>query len=101
MMAGEKRCQYCGKVFVPDRRVGMRQKACSAACGKRRKKENNRAFGRKNPGYWRGRYAVVKEWRKDYPNYQRLWRQERKARHTPLPTGEIQAELFAKALDAV
>lgn len=100
MMAGEKRCRYCGKMFVPDRRVGARQKACSAECRKQRKKENNRAFSGKNRDYWRGRYSVVKEWRKNHPDYQKFWRQTRKERGGLKP-GEIQAELFAKALDAV
>jgi len=62
MMAGERRCQYCGKMFVPDRRVGLRQKTCSAACRKVRKSENNRRFRRKNPDYWLGWYDMVKAW---------------------------------------
>lgn len=101
MMAGEKRCQCCGKVFAPDRRVGARQKACSAECRKQRKKENNRVFRRENPDYWIGRYDVVKEWRKKHPDYQKTWRQRRKERHIAFQPGEIQAEMFSKALDAV
>jgi len=101
MMAGEKRCQCCDKMFVPDRRVGVRQKMCSAACRKVRKSESNKSFRRKNPDYWLGRYDVVKAWRKDHPDYQKTWRKRRKERHMALQPGEIQAEMFAKALDAV
>jgi hypothetical protein len=97
-MAGEKQCPYCGRMFVPDRRVGARQKACSTACAKLRKRENNEAFRRKNQDYWRGRYEVVKAWRAEHPEYQKNWRRARRGGRKP---GEIQAEMFAKALDAV
>lgn len=101
MMAGEKRCQCCGRMFVPDRRVGPRQMTCSAACRKVRKSENNKRFRRKNPGYWLGRYEVVRVWRKEHPDYQREWRRRQKEQRQGLVPGEIQAEMFSKALDAV
>jgi hypothetical protein len=101
MMAGKKRCSCCGRMFVTDRRVGARQKTCSAACRKMRKIESNKRFGRKNPDYWLGRYEVVKVWRQEHPDYQREWRRRRKERRRELGVGEIQAEMFAKALDAV
>ena len=101
MMAGEKRCQCCGGIFVPDRRVGVRQKTCSAKCRKVRKNENNKRFRRKNPDYWFGRYDVVKAWRKDHPDYQKSWRRLRKERRIEPSPGEIQAEMFSTALDAV
>ncbi len=101
MMAGELRCAYCGRMFVPDRRVGARQKTCSAACRKIRKHESNRRFRRKDPGYWLGRYEVVKAWRAEHPGYQREWRKRQKERQAVFSAGEIQAEMFAKALDAV
>ena len=101
MMAGKKRCQCCGRMFVPDRRVGARQKACSAACRKIRKSESNKRFRRKDPGYWQGRYEVVKAWRAEHPGYQQAWRRRRKEQRQGLTAGEIQAEMFAKALDAV
>lgn len=101
MMAGEKRCQCCGKMFVPDRRVGVRQKTCSVACRKVRKSESNKRFRRKNPDYWLGRYDVVKPWRKNHPDYQKTWRQRRKEQRMALSPSEIQAEMFSKAIDAV
>ncbi len=59
-----KRCAFCGRFFVPDRRVGPRQKACGReACKKNRKKVAQRAWVDKNPGYFQGRYPYVKEWR--------------------------------------
>src|SRR3990172_7011572 len=100
MVSGEKRCQCCGRKFMPDRRVGLRQKTCSAACRKVQKSEGNRRFSRENPDYWRGRYEVVKAWRQDHPDYQKTWRQRRKERRMTFSPGEIQAEMFSKALDA-
>jgi hypothetical protein len=101
MMVGKNYCQCCGMMFVPDRRVGLRQKTCSVACRKVRKSESNKRFGRKNPDYWLGRYDVVKAWRKDHPDYQKTWRRKRKERRMALKPGEIQAEMFSKALDTV
>ena len=98
MMAGEKRCLCCGGIFVPDRRVGVRQRTCSAECRKVRKRENNKRFRRKNPDYWLGRYDVVKAWRKDHPDYQKTWRQRRNERRMEFKPGEIQAEMFSKPL---
>jgi hypothetical protein len=100
-MAVRKRCQYCGKLFIPDKRIGTRQKACSAECQKLRKRDNNRTFSRNNPGYWRGRYSVLKEWRQNHPGYQRQWRQARAQRREAMKPPEIQAELFLKALEGI
>ena len=101
MMAYEKRCQCCGKIFAPNRRIGLRQKSCSDTCRKLLKRESNRRFSRKNPGYWLGRYDVVKAWRKDHPGYQREWRHQCKVRQLGRSPAEIQAQLFIKAVDTV
>ncbi|MGZ6202780.1 MAG: hypothetical protein ACXWMO_13065 [Syntrophales bacterium] len=92
----QRRCPYCGKLFIPDVRVGGRQKACSLACQRSRKKENNRSFRARNPEYWWGRYEEVKDWRQKHPDYQRQWRQARKQRRS---AGEIQAERLRKAME--
>jgi ferric-dicitrate binding protein FerR (iron transport regulator) len=61
-----------------------------------RKKENNRAFTEKNPGYWSERYEEVRQWRQRHPDYQRRWRQaKRKGRSA----GEIQAERLRRAIE--
>jgi len=93
----EKRCHYCGRLFVPDSRVRDRQKACSVSCQKLRKRENNRFYRQKNPGYWKNHYEdCVKPWRQQHPDYQRQWRQRRKRGRYP---GEIQAERIGKAIE--
>lgn len=100
MKVREKRCSYCGKKFVPDRRVGDRQKACSRACQKLRKQENNRLYREKNPNYWKNHYEDhVKPWRQRHPDYQRQWRQRRKRAVKGRSSGEIQAEMLRKAIE--
>ena len=59
-----KKCQFCGRFFIPDFRVGERQKACTRVeCRQARKHSAQEAWLAKNPGYFRGRYPYVKEWR--------------------------------------
>lgn len=58
------RCEFCGRFFVPDRRVGNRQRSCSnALCRKKRKQGAQKRWVAENPGYFCGRYEVVKQWR--------------------------------------
>lgn len=88
-VVGQKRCVYCGRYFKPDRRVKDRQKACKdEGCRRRRKKEAQRRWVEANPGYFKGRYGYVKEWRGRHPGYQRLWRARRRAKRR-----EIQDEI--------
>lgn len=96
----KKKCLYCGKEFIADPRVGQRQKACSARCQRLRKKENNKAFSKNNPGYWQDRYEYVKEWREKHADYQRQWRQKSKQRAVT-SQDEIQAEILRKVIDSI
>ena len=57
-----KQCEFCGKYFVPDPRVGDRQRACSRSpCKKARKQSAQRRWVDDNPGYFCGRYPELKE----------------------------------------
>ena len=60
-----KHCEFCGRFFVPDPRVGSRQRACSREeCRKARKHASQQAWlAAQEPGYFCGRYPYVKEWR--------------------------------------
>lgn len=59
-----KQCHYCGRYFVPDKRVGARQKSCGRAeCRQKRKKQAQRQWCDKNPGYFKGDYWRIKQWR--------------------------------------
>jgi len=61
-----KQCEFCGRFFVPDPRVGIRQRSCfRKVCQDTRKQSSKRAWReRETPhGYFAGRYPYVKEWR--------------------------------------
>jgi hypothetical protein len=59
-----KKCEFCGRFFVPDPRVGNRQRACShPACKKARKRGSQQKWVADNPGYFADRYPYVKEQR--------------------------------------
>jgi hypothetical protein len=68
-----KRCLFCGQFFIPDPRVGDRQKACHREpCKKKRKTVAQRRWCENNPGYFQGRYPYVKQWREQRkPSHQR------------------------------
>ena len=62
-----KHCEFCGRFFVPDPRVGNRQRSCfRPECQEARKRASKRAWReRETPrGYFAGRYAYLKEWRR-------------------------------------
>jgi len=59
-----KHCEFCGRFFIPDPRVGNRQRACSRPeCGKARKRASQQTWLAHEPDYFSGRYSYVKEWR--------------------------------------
>ena len=58
----EKICIICHKPFIPDSRVGDRQKACSNwYCKQQRKKLAQKQWCLKNPDYFKERYPLLKE----------------------------------------
>ena len=62
-----KHCEFCGRFFVPDSRVGNRQRSCfRQECQDARKRSSKRAWReRETPcGYFAGRYPYIKERRK-------------------------------------
>jgi hypothetical protein len=61
-----KHCEFCGRFFVPNPRVGNRQRACfRPECQDARRRASKRAWlARETPGgYFVGRYPYVKQWR--------------------------------------
>ena len=65
-----KRCRFCRRMFVPDPRTKGKQYACSRkACRRQRNKESRKAWAKRNPGYFRGRYANTRKWLDEHPGY--------------------------------
>ena len=60
----QKQCLFCGRFYSPDPRV-KNQKACfRPQCKKARQQLAFNNWHRRNPNYFKGRYLVLKEWRK-------------------------------------
>lgn len=86
---GQKRCVYCGRYYRPDPRARRQQKSCTdPTCRAKRKRESQRRWVEANPDYFKGRYVNVKEWRKKYPDYQRLWRKKVREIQDGIPPAE-------------
>lgn len=74
-----KHCHYCGRFFKPHPRVGNRQKCCGRSiCVKQRKYESQHSWRKKNPDYFKNRYPYLVAWRSSHPDYQCLWRKNRR-----------------------
>ena len=72
----KKRCVWCGHWFRPARRRWRKQKACyRVKCRKKRQALARRRWRRKNRGYFKGRYPLLKKtW--DYAGHLRGYRAE-------------------------
>lgn len=104
-----KKCRYCPTLFVPNPRLGDRQKTCdSTKCRKALKADNNARWTEANPDYFRNDYLRVKEWLDDHPGYLQHYRnshpeyvqrnrtaQRRRDRRKKL-TLDIQASIISK-----
>lgn len=63
----QQNCRYCGRLYVADPRLDLRQKSCRRdTCRRNRKRESQKAWVQKNPDYFRGRYANTKAWREKH-----------------------------------
>jgi hypothetical protein len=91
--AGQRKCLNCGLYFTPDRRVGDRQRYCSAGTCQQVSKATSQQRWRSQPAnqdYFRGpvHVARVQAWRAAHPGYARRApgsdRYKRSARHNPL-----------------
>ena len=97
-MAEQKKCcEICGTCFMPDPRVGNRQRVCSSlSCQQERKRRSQASWLSRNPGYFQGRYSNTKAWLEAHPGYLRTWRQKHRA---AVECPDIQDELtFLKSI---
>jgi len=84
-----KVCLICKESFIPDPRVGDRQKVCHKTyCKLQRKKLSQQQWVRKNPDYFKGRYPQLKE--------QILADKKRQAQARPKACFSIQDKLTSK-----
>ena len=71
-----KRCRYCKRLFIPDPRVGERQKTCGdSVCQRAHKVKNNTRWRGRNSDYFRNDYPRVKQWLDQHPGYLKQYRQ--------------------------
>jgi hypothetical protein len=71
-----KKCPYCRTFFVPDPRVGQRQKTCgNPSCKKARKAKNNARWRKENPDCCRNDYPRIKQWLDHHPGYLQRYRE--------------------------
>ncbi len=63
-----KRCEYCGRYFSPDKRVGERQKACARSdCKRQRKLQAQKQWKQSHPEVVSRHYEdYVKPWRESH-----------------------------------
>jgi hypothetical protein len=86
---GQKRCAYCGRYYRPDPRARKVQKTClDATCRAKRKRESQKKWLEANPDCFKGRYSEIKAWRKQHPDYQRLWRKKVREIQDKIPPSE-------------
>lgn len=72
MRIRQKHCEFCGRFFTPDRRIGDKQRSCPRPeCRKLRKAASQATWSTENDGYFKDRYEKTKSWRAAHPGYQR------------------------------
>lgn len=77
MVTRQKRCEFCGRFFTVDRRLGTRQRSCGRPeCRRARKRASQAAWLKKNPDYFKGRSDNTRQWRHAHPGYQQRRRQK-------------------------
>ena len=73
----KKKCPYCVSYFIPNPKVGDRQKTCgNHTCQKELKRENNKRWRRENTDYFKNEYPRFQEWLHKYPDYLKQYREE-------------------------
>lgn len=71
----KKKCIYCGRWFLPDRRVRKQKRCFREECRRAANRRKVRNWIKLHPDFLVGRVAKVRAWAKGYPDY---WRQYRR-----------------------
>jgi hypothetical protein len=68
----QKRCKSCGELFQPDARSKGKQRYCSKAeCQRKRQRQNEKDWRRRNPECVEYQYQQTRQWNKAHPDYSR------------------------------
>lgn len=71
----KKRCTFCGKWYIPNPHTAKIQKVCGdPACRRARKRDADKAWLARNPGWTAGRRIKTRQWSREYPRYWRRYR---------------------------
>jgi hypothetical protein len=104
----KKKCQHCGKLFIPDARNAKRQQYCHLpACRKASKADSQRRWSQKpeNQDHFRGpiNCGRVRQWRAEHPGYWRRQKSGPDALQDPLTAKhpEINTDTFISATSAL
>ncbi len=89
-----KVCEVCHRDFIPDPRVGQRQRVCgNLSCKRERKRRAQQSWLQRNPHYFKGRYPYLKGWLHNHPDYLKNYRARRRAFPIQPPRIDIQDKL--------
>ena len=76
MEIDRKKCRYCGRLFLPDRRVGKRQNRCFLEeCRRAENRRKARKYIACNPDIVESLRGKMRVWAKAYPDYWRRYRE--------------------------
>ncbi|MCK5215844.1 MAG: hypothetical protein KAR05_10895 [Candidatus Omnitrophica bacterium] len=68
----QKRCKCCRKLFQLDARTKGKQKYCSKPeCQRKRQRQNERDWRKRNPDCVEYQYQQTRQWNKAHPDYSR------------------------------
>ena len=75
-MARRRRCRFCGKLFVPDRRVKGQFTCGGADCQRERHRLSCARWNAEHRDHFRGRYVLTEQWLAERPGYLARYRAE-------------------------
>jgi hypothetical protein len=76
-MPKQKRCPFCRRLFIPDRRLKEQQTTCAREeCRTQRRQQSNKNWRLQHPDYFRGMYPQQKEVYGTRAEYKRQYRKQ-------------------------
>ena len=105
-MARRRRCRYCGKLFIPDRRVKEQFTCGGLECQRERHRLSCARWNEAHQDQFRGRYALTRAWLEERPGYFSAYRAEHpeareKHRHAEQERRRRRREVAVDIQDAI